>query len=118
MNRCSSHWFRFSACAPLLLCAALTQERAAAQTTGRPIPPNAQRGTLEVTDPPYVLLDGKKERLSPGARIRGTHNMLVMSGAVIGQPLLVRYLREPQGQLHDIWILTAAEAAQPIARVP
>ena len=76
----------------------------------RNFPPKAQRGTLTVTAPPEVLLDGKPDRLSPGARIRGTNNMLAMSGALIGTPLVLNYLREPNGMLHDVWILTALEA--------
>lgn len=82
----------------------------------RNFPPKVQRGTLTVTAPPEVLLNGKPDRLSPGARIRGTNNMLAMSGTLIGTPLVVNYLREPNGMLHDVWILTALEAQiQPAA---
>ena len=44
---------------------------ARAQMTARQFPPTARRGTLEVLTPPEILIDGKAERLSPGARIRG-----------------------------------------------
>jgi hypothetical protein len=81
----------------------------------RNFPPKVQRGTLTVIAPPEVMLDGKRDRLSPGARIRGTNNMLAMSGVLVGQSLVVNYLREPNGMLHDIWILTALEAQiQPV----
>jgi hypothetical protein len=84
--------------------------------TVRNFPPKVQRGTLIVTAPPDVTLNGKPDRLSPGARIRGTNNMLAMSGVLIGQSLVVNYLREPNGMLHDVWILTALEAKiQPVA---
>ncbi|MDZ7938247.1 MAG: hypothetical protein U5M53_08200 [Rhodoferax sp.] len=76
----------------------------------RNFPLKVQRGTLLVTAPPEVMLDGKPDRLSPGARIRGTNNMLAMSSVLVGQPLVVNYLREPNGLLHDVWILTALEA--------
>ena len=91
---------------PLLLAAG-----AAAQTS-RPFPANALRGALEVTQPPEVQLNGKAERLSPGARIRAANNMLQLSGALVGQKLLVHYTREPSGLVHDVWILTPEEAAR------
>jgi hypothetical protein len=82
----------------------------------RNFPPKVQRGTLIITAPPEVMLNGKPERLSPGARIRGTNNMLAMSGVLVGQQLVVNYLREPNGMLHDVWILTALEAQiQPVS---
>ena len=75
------------------------------------IPGNAKLGVMKVTLPPEVLMDGKVDRLSPGARIRAENNMMVVSGALSGQSLLVAYVREPQGMLHDVWILNAAERA-------
>lgn len=82
----------------------------AQQTTIRPFPAKSQLGTMVITQPPDLLLDGKSERLSPGARIRGTNNMLVMSGTLVGQELLVVYMREPMGLIHQVWILNEAEA--------
>lgn len=75
------------------------------------IPGHAKLGVMQVTLPPEVLIDGKVDRLSPGARIRAENNMMVVSGALSGQSLLVAYVREPQGMLHDVWILNAAERA-------
>jgi hypothetical protein len=77
-----------------------------------PIPQSAQRGVLVVTQPPDVLLDGQPARLSPGARIRGRNNLLLLSAPLVGQALTVRYVRDPQGLLHDVWVLTEAEALQ------
>ncbi len=88
----------------------LLQTTTLAQTVGRPIPPQALRGTLEITQPPNVLLNGKPDRLSPGARIRSDNNLLILSGTLVGRTLAVRYVREPHGQIHDVWILTATEA--------
>jgi hypothetical protein len=62
-----------------------------------------------IISPPEVLIDGKPARLSPGARIRGANNMLVMSGALVGQAVVVNYVREPLGLVHEVWILNAAE---------
>lgn len=75
------------------------------------IPGTAKLGVMQVTLPPEVLLDGKPDRLSPGARIRAENNMMVVSGALSGQQLLVAYVREPQGMLHEVWVLNAAERA-------
>ena len=83
-----------------------------AQNQPRMFPAKALRGTLVVTQPPIVSMDGKATQLSPGARIRGTNNMLLMSGALVGQQLLVNYTLEPHGMVHDVWILTEAEAAE------
>ena len=85
---------------------------AAPAQTSRPFPAHALRGELLITQPPEVLLNGQPARLSPGARIRGGNNMLQMSGALVGQPMLVHYTREPSGGVHDVWILTADEAAR------
>jgi hypothetical protein len=75
------------------------------------IPGDAKLGVMQVTLPPEVLIDGKVDRLSPGARIRAENNMMVVSGALSGQQLLVAFKREPNGMLHDVWILNAAERA-------
>ena len=117
MNRCSSsrvpNWATVLALVAASLC--LVALPAEAQTADpQRIPPmaaNAQRGVLRVTQPPEVLLDGQPARLAPGARIRDRNNLLVVSGALIGQDLVVRYTRDPLGLLHEVWVLTAREAA-------
>lgn len=83
-----------------------------AQNAPRTFPTNALRGTLVVTQPPVITIDGKAAQLSPGARIKGANNMLVLSGAIVGKELLVNYTVEPHGMVHDVWILTEAEAAE------
>ncbi len=83
-----------------------------AQTPQQRIPPmaaKALRGVLIVTQPPEILLNDQPARLSPGARIRGRNNLLVLSGALVGQPLQVRYLLDTSGLVHEVWILTDAE---------
>ena len=123
MNRClskistpkTSRLWRIAAPAALfagLLCASLGSP--AQGVVSRPFPPTAVRGILTVTQPPEVLMDGRPDRLSPGARIRGVNNMLVMSGAIVGQGLRVNYTREPTGAIHDVWVLTDDEARQPV----
>ena len=118
MNRClsvsrPSRLLRVAAPAALLASLLVTSLSTTAQVVTRPFPPHAVRGILTVTQPPEVLMDGKADRLSPGSRIRGTNNMLVMSGALVGQGLRVNYTREPNGNIHDVWVLTDDEARQP-----
>ncbi|MDE2618466.1 MAG: hypothetical protein KGL73_15790 [Burkholderiales bacterium] len=76
-----------------------------------PISAKAQRGVLRVVAPPDVLVDGQPARLAPGARIRDRNNLMVVSGALLGQDLVVRYTRDPLGLVHEVWVLTASEAA-------
>lgn len=111
MNRCpatplSPRLLRHAA----LLCLAVLAG-AAAHAQPREFPAAALRGVLQVTQPPVVVLDGKADRLSPGARIRGPANELVLSASIAGAPLVVNYVREPNGMLHEVWLLTPAEAA-------
>jgi hypothetical protein len=82
-----------------------------AQLNVRPFPPNAERGELVVVAPPVIQMNGQADRLSPGSRIRGANNLLVLSGSVIGQNLLVNFVRDPLGLVHDVWVLTPEEAA-------
>ena len=112
MNRC----FTFCAARRLALAMAALSLGAAAWAQTAPlaarfIPANTDQGVMEITTPPNLLLNGQNDRLSPGARIRGTNNMLVMSGMLVGQQLPVRYQREANGLIHEVWILTPEEAA-------
>jgi hypothetical protein len=116
MNRCNAILHNSPARRSLLRALLALPLLAASVTTWaqlgvRPFPPAAERGNLVVTAPPMLLLNGKPDRLSPGARIRGQNNLLVLSGTVIGQTLLVNYVRNPTGEVHDVWVLTPAEAA-------
>lgn len=85
---------------------------ALAQNAPRNFPAGALRGNLVVTQPPVVTIDGQTAQLSPGARIKGANNLLVLSGALVGQEVLVNYTVEPHGMVHEVWILTEAEAAE------
>ena len=121
MNRCTpktsfltrARLLRIAAPAALLAGLVVASLGSTAQVISRNFPPNAVRGILTVTQPPEVLMDGKADRLSPGSRIRGANNMLVMSGALVGQAVRVNYTREPNGYIHDVWVLTDAEASLP-----
>lgn len=114
MNRCLSRprW-RFSltlALSFLSVLPALGHAQTALQPGEREFPAKAQRGSLQVIAPPNVLINGQPARLSPGARIKGTTNTLVMSGTLVGSNVLVNYVRDGQGLIHEVWILTPQEA--------
>lgn len=85
---------------------------ALAQMPTRPFPANALRGSLVVTQPPEILLNGQPARLSPGSRIRGIDNMVYLSGGLVGERLLVHYTIDPTGNVHQVWVLRPEEAAK------
>lgn len=89
-----------------------------AQSFKRPFPAHALRGTLVVVSPTEVTINGQPERLSPGSRIRSTQNLLLMSGSLLGQELVVNYTRESLGLIHEVWILTPDEAREKRASKP
>jgi len=78
----------------------------------RGFPANALRGELAFGQPPDVALNGQPARLAPASRIRGTNNLLVMSGALMGKKAVVNYTLDPLGLVQDVWILTDVERAR------
>ena len=78
----------------------------------RQFPQTARRGEMVVLAPPAISLNDKQDRLSVGSRIRDSNNMLVMSGALVNQKLLVNYTRESAGNVHEVWILNSEEARE------
>lgn len=114
MNRCIESRGRAAllACALLAGLALVPLAPAAAQGLVREAPKDVVRGRLTVTAPPEVTLNGKPDRLSPGARIRDLNNMLLLSASVVGQELPVVYRRDATGLIHEVWVLTPAEYAK------
>ena len=103
MNRCV-------AAARLGVLALLLPTLALAQV--RNFPEKALRGQIEILQVPQIRLNGGIDRLSPGARIRGTNNLIVSPNSLLGQQLLVNYVREATtGMVHEVWLLTPQEAA-------
>jgi hypothetical protein len=124
MHRCVH---RLAALSRRRLCASLlaaltigatTPPLAAQERVQRQFPADALRGVLQITQPPDALLDGQPVRLAPGARVRGPDNLLVMSGAVAGQTLVVHYTVDTLGLLKDVWLLRADEVRQFWPRTP
>ena len=77
----------------------------------RTIPKEAVLGELRHLEAMVVEIDGKPRSLSPGAQIRDPDNRLVIPASLM-QKSKVRYLVDPQGQVHRVWILSAAERAK------
>ena len=87
----------------------LFSQTSAAQVV-RTFPEAAVRGKIAFKSPPQIELDGKADRLSPGARIRDERGMLAMTGALEGKEFVVNFKREAStGMVHEVWILTAEE---------
>jgi hypothetical protein len=80
----------------------------------RKFPATALRGMLKVVQTPEILIDGQPERLSPGSRIRDLSNRLVLSASITGQEFIVNFVRNPFGEVHEVWILSDAEIKQKI----
>ncbi|RYF79983.1 MAG: hypothetical protein EOO29_15420 [Comamonadaceae bacterium] len=80
------------------------------QVGGRTFPVGTLRGKMAFGAFPEVELDGRAERLAPGARIRNTQNLGVVPASVVGQYLAVNYRRDAAGLVNDVWVLTPEEA--------
>ena len=122
MKRCTSRLKATSAIVSLLLAAlfstvGLMATSASAQTSDakpgtREFPKAALRGEMVVQNHPLVTINGKADRLTPGARIFDSQNRLVLSGQLVGQNLLINYLRDGGGQIHQVWVLNSEEAKE------
>jgi hypothetical protein len=78
----------------------------------RAFPPNTLRGAIVFGDYPGVTLNGRAALLSPGTRVRGANNALVMAPTIVGAKFLVHYtLDVGTDRIRDVWILTPDEAA-------
>ena len=104
---------------PLALAAAALAPLAGHAQMLRNFPPTALRGELTIVAPPEVRLNGRSARLSPGARIRGTNNMLEMSAALVDTRLPVHYTLDIAGEISEVWMLRPEELAiRPWPRTP
>ena len=103
--------------------AALLMSTASAQTEDvrpniRQFPKDAKRGELVMLTAPEITLDSKPDRLSPAVRIRDIHNNLVLSGTLTNQKLVVNYLRDNIGLVHNVWVLNNEEIKQKMPGQP
>ena len=115
MSRCASHHLSWlMAALAITIYATMVNSVAHAQTVDvkpsvREFPKTALRGEMVVKNHPEIVLNGKAERLSPGARIWDKDGALVMSARLAGQVVAVNYLREGGGMVHQVWILNSEE---------
>lgn len=91
----------------------LAATAAFAQTVVREAPRDVKPAIIAVSaTPPLITVDGKEDRLSPGARVRDRNNMLVLSGALAGKTLYTVYRRDSVGLVHEVWLLNEEEYAK------
>lgn len=107
----------------ILSLAALLMTTANAQTedfkpSTRQFPKDAKRGELVMLTAPDITLDNKPDRLSPAVRIRDTQNNLVLSGTLANQKLVVNYVRDNIGLVHNVWVLNNDEIKQKMPGQP
>ena len=115
MNRCTHRLL--ASLALLAVSISVSTLPAGAQTSeatpqARVFPTEALRGEMVVLSTRDISIDGKPDRLTVGSRIRDGNNMLVMTGPLMNQKLVVNYLREGHGDVHQVWILNREEARE------
>jgi hypothetical protein len=74
----------------------------------RAIPQNATRGIMSPASGMNVVLDGNPVGLAAGAIIRGQNNLIVVPSA-LPPSSDVRYIRDGDGRISRVWVLTDAE---------
>lgn len=82
------------------------------QVLPRHFPDTADKGHMRFVDPPEVVLDGVRVRISPGARIKDERNMMLHMSQLKGHKAEVMYVRDAMQQIGDIWILNEFEKSQ------
>ena len=113
MNRWTAKLLSFLSCLALLALTSAAQAQSGNPDLNiRSFPPDAKRGELVVLGAPDIAMDGKADRLSPGARIRDAGNALVLSGAMVNTKLIVNYTRDNLGLVQNVWVLNAEEIKQ------
>jgi len=78
----------------------------------RHIPAEAKRGEIRHVQGMAVEINGRQQRLAPGAQIRDASNF-VMVPAALPADAVIKYLLDANGMVRRVWILTPQEAAQP-----
>jgi hypothetical protein len=112
MNRWTTSTSRLYLAACLWALASWSAAFAQTEAIGRQFPAQALRGKLVITQFPEVLLDGQAARMAPGVRIRSPQNLLLSPAAITGETLTVNLVRDGQGLIRDVWVLTPEEASQ------
>ncbi|WP_151636798.1 hypothetical protein [Noviherbaspirillum aerium] len=88
----------------------------AAHAFERPFPAQAKRGKMTPGAFPEIVIEGRTRQLAPGARIWNEDNLVQMPASLRGSGLAVNYTEDANGHIDRVWILTAAEASEPITK--
>jgi hypothetical protein len=96
--------------AALVLVMQLTVSEGWAQQRQVPVPTNARYGELKALRYPQVLIGDKVLRLGPGAKIYDRQNLIIMPAAAPSQASVL-YRLDINGEISEMWLLTAEEAA-------
>ena len=115
MNRWTSGFFVSLVALLISTASAQTEE---VKPNIRQFPQNAKRGELVILTAPDIAMDSKPDRLSPAVRIRDINNNLVLSGTLANQKLVVNYVRDNTGLVHNVWVLNAEEIKQKMPGQP
>jgi hypothetical protein len=91
------------------LIALLVAGAAAAQL--RTIPADAERGEMRHVQGATIELNGARETLAPGARIRDQENRVIVPAA-LPSGAVVKFRRDANGAVQEVWILTPEEASR------
>ena len=78
-----------------------------------PIPVKAKRADITFNGTAEILVDGKPQRLAPGARITDRNSMLALPGTLKGTAKTKYTLEDTTGMVMLVWILTEREIATP-----
>jgi hypothetical protein len=85
----------------------------------RNFPERARRGEMTAFQYPYMKVNGKTLHMSAGSRIYNEQNMIVMPASVQVQKAQVMFSTDINGDLHEVWLLSAEEAkARPLPKPP
>jgi hypothetical protein len=93
----------------VLLALAAISTAATAQL--RTIPKEARLGVIRHVQDMNVLIDGKPQRLAPGAQIRSLQNRIIVPSAIPAE-VVVKYVFDSEGLVRNVWIVTEEEAVQ------
>lgn len=88
----------------------LTPAGAWAQARMVSIPPSAVYGELQSFDFPSATIDNRTLHLAPGARIFNQQNLIILPASA-PQQASVMYRLDINGDVREIWLLSAEEAA-------
>lgn len=85
---------------------------------GRVFPKGTVRGQMTFMRGKEVAINGKREMLSPGARVHDEKNRIPLRGTLDGKTYTVNFVRGPRGVIREVWLLTPQEIQRPMPSDP